>query len=59
MEKGVDLVVARRFKLRGISWFRRGVGHLLRPRLLCLNGTSERYWSERLSEALRPWPVAA
>jgi hypothetical protein len=24
MEKGVDLVVARRFKLRGMSWFRRG-----------------------------------
>ena len=58
MEKGVDLVVARRFKLRGMSWLRRGVSHLLRLRLLRLNGTWDRYWAERMSAALRPWPAA-
>jgi hypothetical protein len=59
MEKGVDLIVARRFKLRGMSWLRQGVSHLLRLRLLRLNGTWSRYWAERLSSALRPWPVTA
>lgn len=59
MEKGVDLVVARRFKLRGMSWLRRGVSALLRLRLLRLNGTWERYWAERSATAVRPWPVAA
>jgi hypothetical protein len=59
MEKGIDIVIARRFKTRGMSWFRRGVGHLLHLRLLRLNGTWDRYWAERLSAQQRPWPVAA
>lgn len=59
MEKGVDLVVARRFKARGMSWFRRGASPLLHLRLLRLNGTWERYWADRFTERLRPWPVAA
>jgi hypothetical protein len=58
MEKGVDLVLCRRFKARGMSWFRRGVSHLLHLRLLRLNGGWEGYWAERLRAALRPWPVA-
>jgi len=59
MEKGVDLTICRRFKLRGMSWFRRGVSHLLRLRILRLNGTWTRYWAERFTAALRPWPSAA
>jgi hypothetical protein len=59
MEKAVDLVVARRFKARGMSWFRQGVSALVRLRLLRLNGTWDRYWSERFAEALRSWPSAA
>ena len=59
MEKGVDLTICRRFKLRGMSWYRRGVSHLLRLRILRLNGTWARYWTERFSAALRPWPSAA
>ena len=59
MEKAVDLVVARRFKARGMSWFRRGVSALVRLRLLRLNGTWTRYWSERFAAALRPWPSLA
>jgi len=59
MEKAVDLVVARRFKTRGMSWFRRGVSALVRLRLLRLNGTWTPYWSERFAAALRPWPSTA
>ena len=59
MEKGVDLTICRRFKLRGMSWYRRGVSALLRLRLLRLNGAWARYWAERFSAALRPWPAAA
>jgi len=59
MEKGVDLTICRRFKLRGMSWYRQGVSHLLRLRILRLNGTWARYWAERFTAALRPWPSAA
>jgi hypothetical protein len=59
MEKAVDIVVARRFKARGMSWFRRGVSALVRLRLLRLNGTWTHYWSERFAAALRPWPSQA
>jgi hypothetical protein len=59
MEKAVDIVVARRFKARGMSWFRRGVSALVRLRLLRLNGTWTRYWSGRFAALLRPWPSAA
>ena len=59
MEKAVDIVVARRFKARGMSWFRRGVSALVRLRLLRLNGTWQRYWSGRFAAALRPWPSPA
>jgi hypothetical protein len=59
MEKAVDLVVCRRFKSRGMSWFRRGVSALLHLKLLRLNGGWDRYWAARLSSQLRPWPCAA
>jgi len=56
MERAVDIAVARRFKSRGMSWFRRGVSALVCLRLLRLNGTWTGYWSERFAAALRPWP---
>jgi hypothetical protein len=59
MEKAVDIVIARRFKARGMSWFRRGVSALVRLRLLRLNGTRTNYWSGRFAAALRPWPSPA
>jgi hypothetical protein len=59
MEKAVDLVVARRFKARGMSWFRRGVSALVRLRLLRLNGTWTAYWAGRFAAFLRPWPSPA
>ncbi len=42
-EMAVDIVVARRFKARGMSWFRRGVSALVRLRPLRLNGTWTHY----------------
>jgi hypothetical protein len=59
MEKGVDITIARRFKTRGMSWFRQGVSHLLHLKLLRLNGTWDRYWAARLEAERRPWPIAA
>ena len=59
MEKGVDITICRRFKTRGMSWFRKGVSNLLHLKLLRLNGTWDRYWAERLSAARRPWPSVA
>jgi hypothetical protein len=59
MEKAVDLVVARRFKARGMSWYRRGVSALVQLRLLRLNGAWARYWSGRFGADLRPWPSPA
>jgi len=59
MEKAVDIVVCRRFKTRGMSWFRQGVSHLLHLRLLRLNGGWDRYWGGRLAGSRRPWPIAA
>lgn len=59
MEKGVDISICRRFKTRGMSWFRQGVSHLLALKLLRLNGTWDRYWAGRLLAEQRPWPVAA
>jgi hypothetical protein len=59
MEKAVDLVVARRFKARGMSWYRRGVAALVRLRLLRLNGTWASYWAGRFAARLRPWPSGA
>ncbi len=59
MEKGVDLVLARRFKTRGMSWFRRGASPLLHLRLLRLNGTWDRYWTGRFAALLRPSPSPA
>jgi len=59
MEKGVDITICRRFKTRGMSWFRRGVSHLLHLKLLRLNGTWDRYWAGRFTVSLQPWPVAA
>ncbi len=54
MEKAVDMVVARRFKARGVSWFRRGMSALVRLRILRLNRTWDRYWSGRFAAALQP-----
>ncbi len=59
MEEAVDITICLRFKTRGMSWFRPGVSHLLRLKLLRLNGRWERSWAGRLAASRRPWPTAA
>lgn len=59
MEKAVDIAICRRFKTRGMSWFRRGVSHLLHLRLLRLNGRWDRYWAARSAAGRLAWPSAA
>lgn len=44
MEKNIDVVVGRRFKGRGMSWSRRGAHHLLKLRLMVLEGRAWRRW---------------
>lgn len=44
VEKTVDITVARRFKRRGMSWYKGGANTLLRLRLLKLNGEWDNYW---------------
>lgn len=47
VEKTVDITVARRFKKRGMSWYKGGANPLLRLRLLKLNGEWDDYWENR------------
>lgn len=53
IEKTVDITVARRFKKRGMSWYKRGANPLLRLRLLKLNGEWDAYWQERRKEFIQ------
>jgi hypothetical protein len=53
VEKTVDITVARRFKKRGMSWYKRGANPLLKLRLLKLNGEWETCWQERRKEVAR------
>jgi len=50
VEKTVDILVARRFKLRGMSWYDTNAAKLLRLRLLKLNGEWDNYWNKRFEE---------
>jgi hypothetical protein len=40
VEKNIDVAIARRFKLRGMSWSKEGAANLLALRLLYLNGNN-------------------
>lgn len=50
VEKTVDITVARRFKKRGMSWYRGGANPLIKLRLLKLNGEWDAYWEHRNKE---------
>jgi len=47
VEKTVDIAVARRFKKRGMSWYKQYANPLLKLRLLKLNRDWQTYWNER------------
>ena len=53
VEKTMDIAVARRFKRRGMSWYRGGANPLLKQRLLKINGEWDTYWNERYKEYAR------
>ncbi len=53
IEKTVDITVARRFKKRGMSWYKRNANPLLRLRLLKLNREWDTYWQDRREEFAR------
>jgi len=60
-EKTVDLLIARRFKRRGMSWTVAGVETLLQFRVLEHNGELEKYWWARHRQELvprKPYPEA-
>ena len=50
VEKTVDITVARRFKKRGMSWYRDKANPLLKLRLLKLNGDWDKYWAKRKND---------
>jgi hypothetical protein len=52
VEKTTDVLVCRRFKLRGMSWYERNAANLLRLKLLKINGLWDEYWEKRKSEEL-------
>ncbi len=52
VEKAVDLLVSRRFKSRGMSWFKPGAAGMLALRLLRFNGEWDTHWNWRLKAAL-------
>jgi hypothetical protein len=47
IEKGGDVVICRRFKLRGMRWSRAGAEKVLQYRLLVLNNEWDSYWQMR------------
>ena len=44
VEKNMDVAIARRFKLRGMSWSKEGASNLLALRLLYLNKEYDKYY---------------
>ncbi len=53
IEKQVDVVVCRRLKTRGMSWYRDRAGTLQRLRVLKLNGDWDRHWARRAAQQAR------
>ena len=45
VKKNIDIAIARRFKLRGVSWSKEGASNLLALRLLYLNKEYDNYFS--------------
>ncbi|MFQ5868184.1 MAG: UPF0236 family transposase-like protein [bacterium] len=51
VEKAIDLIVSRRFKLRGMSWLRPGAAGMLALRLLRFNGEWDKHWQWRMASS--------
>ncbi len=51
VEKAIDIIVSRRFKLRGMSWLRPGAAGMLKLRLLKFNKEWDSHWQRRMGLA--------
>jgi hypothetical protein len=51
VEKAVDVLISRRFKLRGMSWLRPGAQGMVKLKVLRYNKTWNDHWRSRFAEA--------
>ena len=51
VEKAVDILISRRFKLRGMSWLRPGAQGMVKLKVLRYNRTWNDHWESRFAEA--------
>jgi hypothetical protein len=51
VEKAVDILISRRFKLRGMSWLRPGAQGMVKLKVLRYNQTWNDHWGSRFAEA--------
>jgi len=51
VEKAVDILISRRFKLRGMSWLRPGAQGMVKLKVLRYNETWNDHWGSRFTEA--------
>lgn len=51
VEKAVDVLISRRFKLRGMSWLRPGAQGMVKLKVLRYNRTWKDHWRSRFAEA--------
>ena len=57
IEKGVDLMISRRLKNRGMSWTRKGASRMIAFEVLLYNKEWDVYWNQR--KGLEPLGLAA
>lgn len=51
VEKAVDILISRRFKLRGMSWLKPGAQGMVKLKVLRYNRTWNDHWGSRFAEA--------
>lgn len=51
VEKAVDVLISRRFKLRGMSWLKPGAQGMVKLKVLRYNRTWNDHWGSRFAEA--------
>ncbi|MDZ4064680.1 MAG: UPF0236 family protein [Coriobacteriia bacterium] len=51
VEKAVDILISRRFKLRGMSWLKPGAQGMVKLKVLRYNKTWNDHWGSRFAEA--------
>lgn len=54
VEKAVDVLISRRFKLRGMSWLRPGAQGMVKLKVLRYNRTWNDHWGSRFAGSIPP-----